>query len=347
MKVAVVGGGVFGCATALDLAANGLDVELFESDTDLLTGSTARNMARLHSGYHYPRSISTAAASRDSAACFTERWPEAVRHDAKHWYALALDSKVSPAEYRRFLEQALLDYEEVGRSAGQLVRPPQLHTADMVVRAQEAFVDVDVLRRLMRREMSRASVSLHLSQHVEEPEIPGFDVTVWATYGKPWVRPLRYEVCEVALLELGRYTNDSFVVLDGDFVSLDPHGRLYTLYDVAHSVHHSNLGMAPEIPEEYADLIKRSASGPVRSPLSHLDAMIKSASRFLWGLEPDGGHVSIYHGSLWSIRAVLPGVDATDARPTLVERDGNAVYILSGKIGTAARVGEQVLKEIT
>jgi hypothetical protein len=45
---------------------------------------------------------------------------------------------------------------------------------------------------------------------------------------------------------------------------------------------------------------------------------------------------------MFSVRAVLPNVDATDERPTLVERDGNVVSILSGKICTAVTAARQV-----
>jgi hypothetical protein len=39
---------------------------------------------------------------------------------------------------------------------------------------------------------------------------------------------------------------------------------------------------------------------------------------------------------------VLPDVDGTDERPTLIERDGNNVFVLSGKIGTAVQTADQV-----
>lgn len=336
MRVAVVGGGIFGCAIALDLANAGITVELFEADVDILHGATSKNMARLHSGYHYPRSYTTAAASRDAAALFMAKWPEAIRY-ADHHYAIAPSSRVTPRDYLDFLNWLRLPFEIVDR-------PAHLHTADLVIKAREALIDVDRLRRLLRRDLAKAGVRLFTGVHVTEPEIPGCDATVWATYGVPWSKPLRYEVCEVALLELGRYNNESYVIMDGDFVSLDPHGRVYSLYDVHHSVHFAHEGTTPQIPQEYLDLIKRP--GPVRSPLTHVNRMIQSGSRFLWGLEPDGGHVSIYHGSLWSIRAVLPNVDATDERPTLVERDGNVIRVLSGKIGTAAIAGLQVLNAV-
>ena len=43
---------------------------------------------------------------------------------------------------------------------------------------------------------------------------------------------------------------------------------------------------------------------------------------------------------------MLPDVDATDARPTLVERDGNVIRVLPGKVCTAATVGRAVVGEV-
>jgi hypothetical protein len=342
VRAAVVGGGVFGCVIAVDLARTGAQVTLYESRTDILEGSTARNMARLHSGYHYPRSDETAAASRDAAALFAARFPQAIRR-ASHYYVVAPGSKVSAADYLAFCDRLGLPYEVCGEAGGP-VTPPQVHCADLVAKVAEAFVDVDVLRRLLRRELTAARVTVRTGERIAGPEAPDADVTVWATYGVPWTEPLRYEVCEVALLELGRYGNDSFVVVDGEYVSLDPFGRRHTLYDVTHSVHHVSVDTRPDIPSQYLDLIGRY--GPARSPLSNLDRMVESASRFLWGLDPYGQHAPIYHGSLWSLRAVLPDVDATDTRPTLIERDGDVIRVLSGKFGTAALAGRRVVDEV-
>jgi hypothetical protein len=347
MKIAVIGGGVFGCTIALDLAKTGATVQLFEERNDIFEGATVRNQARLHYGYHYPRSDETALTAKAAATVFTERFPETVKR-ARHWYVVAPDSKVTPSEYLMFLHRIGLPYEVVQHQKGSLVPPPQVHTAALIIRASEGFIDTSVLRRSLLRELKYRNIVVSTNNRVHESQVPGFDKTVWATYGVPWSKPLRFEVCEVALLELGRYANDSFVIVDGDFVSLDPHGPTHTLYDVAHSVHHVSKGLVPSVPESYAALLKQgiTRAGAQGSELSHVDKMIESGSRFLWGLEPGGQHTSIYHGSLWSLRAVLPTVDATDARPTLVEQDvdnPNVIRVLSGKICMAATVGQAVV----
>ena len=58
MKIAVIGGGIFGITTAFTLGEE-YDVELFEKNNDLLKAASGSNQYRVHRGYHYPRSIKT------------------------------------------------------------------------------------------------------------------------------------------------------------------------------------------------------------------------------------------------------------------------------------------------
>ena len=59
-KVAVVGGGIFGAAAAIEIATLNVDVTIFEREHDLLQAASGINQYRLHRGYHYPRSTETA-----------------------------------------------------------------------------------------------------------------------------------------------------------------------------------------------------------------------------------------------------------------------------------------------
>jgi hypothetical protein len=331
-RAAVIGGGVFGCVIAVDLAHAGYEVTLFEERYGILEGAVARCQARLHSGYHYPRSDKTAIAAHDDSAVFRHRFPQAIR-STQHYYLIAPESKTSPEEYVAFCDRVDLPYEVVDK-------PPQVHTAELCLRVPEAFVDLSILRRCLHRELTAAGVNVVTNHRAETP--PPVDVVVRATYGQPWHEPLQYELCEVALLQLGRYGDDSYVVMDGEFVSLDPYSPgTYMLYDVKHSIHVSNVGMKPDVPPEYKPLL--NALGPRPTKLSYVDAMRNSAGRFFWGLDGSGQGVSIYAGSLFSVRAVLPNVDATDERPTLIHQDGNVISVLSGKICSAITASKRVL----
>lgn len=325
MRVAVVGGGLFGATTAVELAQTGFDVTLYERHPSLLMGATRANQGRIHRGYHYPRDPQAGELSRH-ADRFAARFPTAVVRGNHHRYLIAADSKVDADAYRAFCGSAGLRWEP---STSPLVQDGAVTAS---VRAPEAFLDVDKARLVLRHELLDACVRVLVG--VREADIDAlaghYDAVIDATYGRYWPEPLRYEVCETVLVELGpAFRGQSFVVMDGDYISLDPHKRLHMLYDVRHSVHAVN-----DVPAYLEPLLDR---GLVYTVHSHMDAMLDTARRFLRGL--DG---AVYRGSLFTVRAVLPD-DGTDARPTLVRVDGNIIRILAGKLCTAPWAADQAV----
>ncbi|MCB9728532.1 MAG: FAD-dependent oxidoreductase [Deltaproteobacteria bacterium] len=71
VDLAVVGGGVVGCAIAAEASARGLSVALLEREPGLGRGGTARNSGVLHSGLYYrPGSVAATACVRGQALCY-------------------------------------------------------------------------------------------------------------------------------------------------------------------------------------------------------------------------------------------------------------------------------------
>ena len=66
----VIGGGFFGCRVAQHLASFLDGVVMVEEAEDLLQRASYANQARVHQGYHYPRSLLTAIRSRVNFARF-------------------------------------------------------------------------------------------------------------------------------------------------------------------------------------------------------------------------------------------------------------------------------------
>ncbi len=64
-QACVVGGGFYGCAIALYLkqVKRIPDVSVYEQGPILLGRASYANQARVHNGYHYPRSFTTAYRS--------------------------------------------------------------------------------------------------------------------------------------------------------------------------------------------------------------------------------------------------------------------------------------------
>jgi FAD dependent oxidoreductase len=324
MKAAVVGGGLFGCLTAVKLARAGVFVTLFDKLPGPLMGATRANQARIHRGYHYPRDPHMADLA-GHADRLTAMFPSAVTY-ANHYYLLADDSLTDADQYQKAVVNAGLPWEPA--------KHPLVYTAQACIVAPEAFLDVDETRTIVHKRLVGSGVQREFNTEVDIAELANrFDRVVDATYGRYWPQPLRYEVCETVYIQLGpQFRGLSFVVMDGEYCSLDPRGDLHLLYDVQHSVHAVN-----HIPDHLAGLLDR---GRVWTRHTHLDAMLQTARRFLRGIG-----MPQYWGSLFTVRAVLPD-DGTDARPTLIRTDGNVTRVLSGKLCQAPWAADQIAAQV-
>jgi hypothetical protein len=318
VRIAVIGGGLFGSTAAADLARAGHDVTLYERHRELLFGATRANQGRLHRGYHYPRDA-RAGELWQQAEQFEARFPNAVVRGKSH-YVIASDL----GGYRRFCDSAQLPWWP---GCSPLVRDLP-HIA-----VPETSVNVDRLRWQLRNELTGVRLRFGYDANPEQVAAD-YDWVVDATYGRHWPEPLRYEVCETVLVQLGpQRTGQGFVVVDGEYCSLDPHGSAHMLYDVVHSVHAVN-----EVPDHLVPLIDR---GLVYTVHSHMDAMLDTARQFFHHLERP-----VYRGSYFTVRAVLPD-DGTDARPTLVRTDGNVIRVLAGKMVAAPWAAREVAKAVS
>jgi L-2-hydroxyglutarate oxidase LhgO len=77
MKIAVIGGGVFGAMTAARLVEVGETVSLFERLPALMQGTTSV-ANRLHQGFHYPRDDETARQCMRGYEIFKETFAAAI-----------------------------------------------------------------------------------------------------------------------------------------------------------------------------------------------------------------------------------------------------------------------------
>jgi hypothetical protein len=99
----IVGGGIFGIYAALFLREQGQRVLLVEKEKVLLKKASIVNQARLHSGYHYPRSVATARMSDDNKARFTADHQDFINFEFEKYYAIdRFGSFTDAAQFERF-----------------------------------------------------------------------------------------------------------------------------------------------------------------------------------------------------------------------------------------------------
>ncbi len=344
MHIAVVGGGIFGCTTAIYAARAGHKVELFERKAGLLQCASGINQFRLHSGYHYPRSPDTVHECQEGLESFRSEYRAAIVNGGKHIYAIArkdVGSHLSGAEYRRFCDENSLPYRLIGLTP---FLDPEM--VDLAVHVVEGRILLSQLRHMVEEKLIQSLVSIHLCTSAPDNLRQDFDAIVVATYAginevtdllgcEPQV--YQFEVCEKPVVRMPAGF-PGIVVMDGEFGCVDPwDDGLYLLGHVKHAIHSRNIGLYPEIPEH---LVKYLDNGIITEPrVTRFNEMVASGMEFIPGLID-----SEYVGSMFTVRAVLADREETDARPTLVEElDDQVIRVFSGKIGTAVMAAEQVL----
>jgi hypothetical protein len=312
MKIAVIGGGIFGCQAAIEASGRGHEVDLYEAGHNLIWRSSANNPARAHKGFHYPRSPETQKECQEGFEAFSTEYPTSLLFHYDHFYTIADGGYLTLEEYitKTPIKEEYALYEE-----GQ-------------IKVDEAFINVDHLRAEMWRRLK--DVRVHLNTYVTRPKA---DAVVWAVYGAKTSVPLQYEIMECVVLRMDELHRDrSMVVMDGPFFCLDPIANtgLHMLIHVEHSVRHKHVGLAPAIPGFKLD------EGMVQS--GHARTIVGASARIMPDL-----HSAQYIGSKFTLKAVLPDREHDDARPTIVEETDDGVRIFSGKMTTCVKAARDAL----
>jgi len=346
--VAVIGAGIFGANAALELSAAGFSVTLFDKASDIMQAASGINQYRMHRGYHYPRSSDTIRSCMEATPLFEETFKEAIMSHQPHYYAIAKEgSKVSGDEYLSILREHNLPYtiETPAHIAPSMV--------DVIVRVEETLYDPAALRRIVAARLQAAGVTLMLNTEVHADELDAFDYVVVATYAyfnsaikdrEALHRDYQYEVCEKPVVEMPESLRGiSTVIMDGPFMCFDPLGDsgYAVMGHVEHAIHKRSFGAHPEVPEALVLLLNK---GIVENPsVTNFASFIEAGAKFIPALT-DARHV----GSMYTIRTVLPKVDATDERPTIIESLDHRVFtIYSGKVGNSVQAARDVVAMIT
>ena len=343
----VVGGGFYGCCLAVYLRRHFRNVMVADAADRLMTRASRGNQARLHNGYHYPRSFLTAARSRKNLDTFRAEFPGGVVDDFRHIYAIARgDSKVGHRHFERFARSIGASLKPAEDRVNGLFEPRLI---EAVYEAEEPAFDVDKLRADMVRRLDRADVAVRTGCRVTGLRETGGEIRAALADGETiaadWVFNCTYaalnrivpapsatwpklvhQVAELALIEPPDELRDMAVtVMDGPFFSIMPFPSegVWSLTHVRYTPHFS-----------WKD---PGETGP--DPLTLLDAprpetrfpwMMRDARRYLPAIEK-----ARYVRSIFEIKTIPDGTQADDARPILFHRDHAApriISILGGKL---------------
>ncbi len=358
----VVGGGFYGAAIAIYLSRQRgfRRIVLVERESSLLQRASYNNQARVHNGYHYPRSFTTAYRSRVNLPRFVRDWPQAVKSDFTKLYAIARrNSKVTAQQFVRFCREIGADIQPADAALKALFEPRLIEDIFLV---QEYAFDSTVLARWAQAELEACAVELRLSTtvtaidrecadhlRVHTKTTDGQDPSLLARYvfncsysglnqlGGDFpgtLTGLKQEITEMALVKVPEaLRNLGVTVMDGPFFSLMPFPArgLHTLSHVRYTPHAQWADRPGLNPYDKLQQYARE---------TRVDRMQRDVCRYMPAMQ-GARHVD----SLFEVKTVLVKNEGDDGRPILFEKHAalpGCYSVLGGKIDNIYDVLERL-----
>jgi glycine/D-amino acid oxidase-like deaminating enzyme len=345
----IIGGGFYGLRLAQFLKEElGVkNVLVIEKESGVMLHASYNNQARVHNGYHYPRSILTALRSRVNLPIFTKEYEPAIVKDFDKYYGIATRfSNVSARQFERF-------YEHIGAEIEKAKEVKHLfdsHFIEEVFKVKEYAFNADILKQLLLDKLAKLNVTVVTGEPVTGFSKKGskFEVVtdkhvyttkflLNTTYSSinflnkiadlPII-PLKHELTELCLVTLPpELEHKAFTIMCGPFFSLMPFParNLYTLSHVRYTPHAewSDEDKHVRGTSNYVNSLKRTTNFP---------SMFADIKRYM----PIAKNISYSGESLWEVKTVLPQSDVDDSRPILYKAHHgglrNYICIMGGKI---------------
>jgi len=368
----IIGGGIFGVYAALYLARHGQKICLIEKETALFRKASIVNQARLHGGYHYPRSVATARMSDDNKARFTAEHRDFIHADFEKYYAIdRFGSFTDSQQFERFCNFINIPCERIH------THPLfNFERIEALYKTKEYSFDPILIANYYRRrleEESRVTTFLKTAviratavnnrweidlQRAGETEISHIsaDQAINATYaGSNAVNalfgvediPLMHEISEMAFLTSPQLSNIGLTVMDGPFGSLMPYGLsgLLSLSSVIYTHHKVSYANLPAFDCQGKENFCRpdflsDCNACLAKPRSNYAKMIAQMRQYF-----SEAVEFRYFTSFFTIKSKLKANHIDDGRPTeisLLNKNPRFYCIFAGKINSIYEIEKAI-----
>lgn len=358
----IIGGGLYGLYSADFCMQKGEKILLLEYDPQPFMRATYINQARVHMGYHYPRSYTTAVKSAGYYDLFKEDYSFCVKEDFEKIYAISKNFSWTDAnQFARFCSNAGIPCKPV--SVGEYFKEDLVEGA---FTSRESTYDAALLKNHLKNRIDESKnvvsvynariASITIDEGVyriamEDGQVYSSGFVLNATYGsvnqialKAAAQPIdiKYELCEIILCKVSeRLRNVGITVMDGPFFSLMPFGKTgyHSLTAVPYTPHKTSTDILPVFDCQQKRTNNRCSPQQLANcntcdarPKTSWKYMVSMAKKYL------SDDIKIeYVESLFSIKTVLKSAEVDDARPTVIKQHTakpSFVSVLSGKINT-------------
>jgi len=367
----IIGAGLYGLYSALFCAKQEERVLVIEKEPAPFMRATYINQARVHMGYHYPRSLSTAVKSAGYYNRFHEDYGFCIHDTFEQIYATSSQfSWTNSVEFEKFCKDSNIFCEAVNPSKyfkadlcdGAFLTREDTYDAyilrDFFVEELSKYPKVEIWYKTEIAGIERQAACYEISLKNDEKVYSDFVLN--ATYASVnqihamlGLEPfgIKYELCEIILCEVEEALKGiGFTVMDGPFFSIMPFGKTgyHSLTSVTFTPHDTSYDSVPQFAcqkrsEEYCGAEHLgNCNQCAAKPVSAWPYMSNLARKYM---KEEYGFT--YKESLFSMKPILKSTEIDDSRPTVIKTFSDEPYfvsVLSGKINTVYDLDE-VLKK--
>jgi hypothetical protein len=368
----IIGAGLYGLYSALFCGKKEENILVLEYDNEAFKRATYINQARVHMGYHYPRSYSTAIKSAGYFEKFCNDYGFSILEDFNQVYAISKDfSWTNGNQFKKFCDASNIMCEEI-----DINKYFKSGVCDGTYLTKEYTYDAHILRDYFLKEIKKyKNIKIEYSKKIstiknnngfyeiilESGEMYKTKFLLNSTYAsvnqileKVGFEPfkIKYEICEIILCKVNeKLKNVGITVMDGPFFSIMPFGKTgyHSLTSVTFTPHVTNYDVLPTFscqkksngycsPEQLGNC----NDCPAR-PKSAWPYMSNLAKKYL-----KDEYEFEYKESLFSMKPILKASEIDDSRPTLIKvfsENPTFVSVLSGKINTVYDLEEVLTNE--
>jgi hypothetical protein len=367
----IIGAGLYGLYAADFCSKRNEKVLVLEYDEQPFMRATYINQARVHMGYHYPRSYTTAIASAGYYDRFHEDFKFSIKDDFKKVYAVSKNfSWTNAKQFQKFCTDSNIDCKPVNSAdyfkddlvEGTFLSTESSYDAKILLQhllgeiADTAKTEIIFNARLKRIEAINDVYKVEL----EDGSIYSAPFVLNSTYAsvnqvlsKTGFEKIdiKYELCEIILCRVSNaLKNVGITVMDGPFFSLMPFGKtgLHSLTAVSYTPHKTSLDVLPTF-ECQQRRTNNSCNPGQLANCNSCDARPLTAWKYMSSLAKKYLRDDIeleYVESLYSIKTILKSSEIDDARPTVIKKHSSNptfISVLSGKINTVYDLNQTLI----
>lgn len=364
----IIGAGLYGLYSAeLCGRKNGEHIMVLECEKKVFNRATFINQARVHMGYHYPRSYSTGIKSAGYFERFVKDYNFCILSEFDQIYATSSKFSWTNAEqFKKFCKDAEIRCDEVsvdkyfnaGMCDGAFITKEYTYDAnilgdyllDKINQYDNVVINYDVRIKDIVEVGDEYLVVLENGDEYRTKFLMNATYASTNQISKLLKFPLfkiKYELCEIILCDVNEnLRNTGITVMDGPFFSIMPFGKTgyHSLTSVTFTPHMTSYDETPVF--ECQKKSNGKCSPDFLANCNLCDEKPDTAWVYMSGmahkyLRPE--YEFNYVKSLFSMKPILKASEIDDSRPTIIkEFSKSPVYIsvLSGKINTVYDLDE-------